>query len=305
MATSGRPSVVLVIVLCIGISLGAAASLLIGAATSHGRAPGAATLVTLPNWLLADALLGAGVAVIGLLLYYRFSGTALPIPGRVVTYGLVLFLLAILFVAAYHTLAVGGPAKTGSVSGGNGNSTGTGSGSTNGTGKNGTTVHGSGGFLWSPSLPLWLPFLIIVGIVLVVVAVAVPQVRRMFDDLRARGTSRTATPPTLAEMKGALEQAEQELALGGDPRTVILGLYGTVLRRLTPMVGSVEIETPEEIRAKHLVRLGIRLEAAEALTRLFEEARYSSHPLDDATADRARQAVRAALADLSRSAVLS
>lgn len=303
MATSGRPSAVLVLVLLIAISSGAAASLLIGAATSHGAAPGTATLVTIPNWLLADTLIGVGLGFIGVLLYYRFTGTNIRIPGRMVTYGLVLFLLAILFVAAYHTLVVGGPAKTGSVSGGSGNSTGTGSGTTNSTGKNGTTVHGSGGILWSPSLPSWLPFVIILGVILVVVAVVVPQLRGMIEDFRASGTSRREPPPTLAAVKDALERAEQDLAQGGDPRAVILALYGAVLRRLTTMVGSVEIETPEEIRSNHLVRLGIRPEAAEALTRLFEEARYSSHRLDDTAADTARRAVRAALSDLSRSTV--
>ena len=305
MATSGRPSAVLVLILLIAIALGAAASLLIGAATSQGATPGVATLVTIPSWLLADTLLGAGLAVIGILLYYRFSGTSLPIPGRMVVFGLVLFLLAILFVAAYHTIVVGGPAKTGSVSGGNGNGTGnlTG-GSTNSTG-NGTLVHGSGGLLWSPSLPPWLPFVIIVGVVLVVVAVAVPQVRRILEDRGSSGASRRPPPPSLAAVKGALEQAELELARGSDARTVILALYGAVLERLTTMVGSVDVETPEEIRSNHLLRLGIRARAAEELTRLFEEARYSSHPLDDTVAETARRAVRAALEDLSRSTVAS
>ena len=306
MATSGRPSAVLVLILLIAIALGAAASLLIGAATSHGATPGVATLVTIPNWLLADTLLGAGVAAIGALLYYRFSGTTLPIPGRMVVFGLVLFLLAILFIAAYHTLVVGGPAQTGGVSGGKGNTTGnsTGGGATNST-KNGTLVHGSGGILWSPSLPSWLPFVIIVGIVLVVVAVAVPQVRRILEDRGSSGAPRRPPPRSLMAVKGALEQAEQDLARGGDARTVILALYGAVLERLTTMVGSVDVETPEEIRLNHLLRLGIRARAAEELTRLFEEARYSSHPLDDTAAETARRAVRAALDDLSRSTVAS
>jgi len=69
------------------------------------------------------------------------------------------------------------------------------------------------------------------------------------------------------------------------------------------MVGSVDPETPEEIRSLHLVRLGISREASESLTRLFEEARYSTHPLGPEAAERATEVIRSAEADLSRAAV--
>ena len=48
------------------------------------------------------------------------------------------------------------------------------------------------------------------------------------------------------------------------------------------------------------MRLGIRPEVATELTRLFEEARYSTHPLGPESADRAAEAMRRATADLER-----
>ena len=91
-----------------------------------------------------------------------------------------------------------------------------------------------------------------------------------------------------------------ELDEGRDPRRVIVRLYDRLLSRVSPLGVGVEFSTAEEIRANQLLPLGVRRPAADTLTRLFEEARYSTHPMDAAAAGLARDAIRAAEADLSR-----
>jgi hypothetical protein len=81
---------------------------------------------------------------------------------------------------------------------------------------------------------------------------------------------------------------------------VVIRLYATLLARVGPIVGGLDEQTPEEIRSFHLVQLGIRTPAATTLTRLFEEARYSSHPLGPEAAVLARQAIQEAREDLDR-----
>lgn len=301
MPTSSRSSLVLILVLAIALAVGAAASLLIGAATAHTPTGGTATLVIFPEWLLSYVLLGFGIAIIGFLIYLRLSGGTVPVPGRPVITVLLVVLMAVIFIAAAHYLYPGGLVSANSTPPGGGNST------TSGSGNTSSNASGSGGqlggVLWSPTFPAWLPLAVVGGVLLVVVAVGVPLVRSYLAERPSRQARAAPTEDAGADLRRALTVADQELAAGSDPRSVILALYASVIDRLTRMVGSVEIETPEEIRAHHLVRLGIQPDAAKTLTRLFEEARYSSHPLDAAAVAAARQAVRQALADLGRSPV--
>jgi hypothetical protein len=295
--TSARPSIVLLLVLSVALACGAAASLLIGAATSSGYTASPAVLVTLPNWLLADLLLGVGVAIIAAVVYQRIFGARVPFPRRALVTILVTMLLAVIFIAVAHTLVAGGPAANGKVVGPPLNNSS--SGSANGSGS-GATGTGPGGFLWSPSIPGWVPFVLIAGVAIAAIAVALPQARVYLEARRRRSTPSEEAPSARTVVRIALERAEKELSDGDDPRSAILELYEAVLVRLTSMVGSVELDTPEEIRTTHLVRLGIRPTSAETLTRLFEEARYSSHLLPPEASERARAAVREALDDLAR-----
>jgi hypothetical protein len=296
-----RPSLVLLLVLITALVFGAVASLLIGAATSQGAPPSHITEVVFPAWLLADGFLAVVFAVAGFLVYRRITEGAAPVPHRYWVTVLFTILVAILFLVAVRFWAGGVPNTSGGVASPGGNQTGTFSNNSTSTTP---TVQGGGGSLWfwSPSLPPWLPFLLVASVILVAVAVAIPLARGyLLDRGGPRGPhAEDATPRVAAAVGGALSHAAEELDRGGDPRAVIVALYGAVLDRLTPIVGRIDPETPEEIRTQHLVRLGIRGSAATNLTRLFEEARYSSHPLGGDAADRARQAVREALSDLAR-----
>ncbi len=167
---------------------------------------------------------------------------------------------------------------------------------TTGTSGNGTGSPGSAGT--ALTLASDLPYFVIVAVALGVAAIAIPSL--LGRSPRGRGGAAFATEDTSAT-RDALATAASELDEGLDPRTVIVRLYDRLLLRVSPLVGDVAYSTAEEIRRTFLLPLGVRKEAAETLTRLFEEARYSSHPLSTATVASARDAIRAAEADLARS----
>jgi hypothetical protein len=85
----------------------------------------------------------------------------------------------------------------------------------------------------------------------------------------------------------AVQTTIQELEGGVDVRAAILGCF----QRFCTLLGARGITdqgalTPRELEALAIGRLTVSHEAAEILTSLFEEARYSEHPLGEA--DRVR-----------------
>jgi hypothetical protein len=150
-------------------------------------------------------------------------------------------------------------------------------------------------------IPAWVPFVLAVVVAVGLCVIVGYLVRASAADRRAR--AKAVVPPDPAQVKASLGEAIREIDAGASPREVVIRLYASLLLRVGMMVGGVEWNTPEEIRVQHLERLGIRPDAAEALTRLFEEARYSTHPMGTELAGRARQAILAARADLDRAPV--
>src|SRR5271157_1085222 len=295
-----RVSWVLIVVLVAALATGAAASILVSASTAP-PAPGPATLVFLPQWVLSLVSVGIIVFVVGGLVLWRLSsGGPSSILNRMTVTVLMVVFLGILFVLGARLLGFGGPVDTGSSGGSPGGTTPPPNNTTNPHPI--VTPGGPGGrIVVLPGFPSWVPFVILGVIVLLVAVVGVPQVRRYLAERRegdaATLASATAVP---AGMRAALARASTELDLGGDPRVVILTLYASMLEHLQPMVDDLGTSTPEEIRVAHLVRLGVRPEAARTLTRLFEEARYSFHPMGPVESTRAQEAVRATLDDLDR-----
>ena len=85
----------------------------------------------------------------------------------------------------------------------------------------------------------------------------------------------------------AVRSTIRDLEDGGDVRAAILACF----ERFCDLLGSrgitdQEALTPHELEGLAVDRLGVSREASGILTSLFEEARYSEHPLDDR--DRAR-----------------
>jgi len=292
------------VLLLAALAVGAAASIVAAARTASSTPLGGTPPI--PEAYLSDDLIIVAciilfLAIVVPIVYDRIRGGT-SVPGRVVVVTLVIVLAMILFVVvARFAIAPGGPFEFGKGHAGNpgNNSTGTTTNLTNGTNPllgNGGNISFLGGHI-----PGWVVFPVIAIVAVLVAVVAVPRARLYLQD---RAEDRLAETPEAEAVRGALGQAAQELAAGSDPRSVILRLYGQLLRRVGPIAGDIDRSTPEEIRSLHLIRLGIRPEAAEALTRLFEEARYSTHALGPEAAGRASQAIADADRDLTRMAPL-
>jgi hypothetical protein len=172
---------------------------------------------------------------------------------------------------------------------------------TNNTNQSNTTNGTTGGtVLVNLRLPGWVMYVVAAAIGLGILGVVVPAASAWLDRRGIRETGTSEREAKRVAASAALSRALSELDQGNDPRHVIERLYGRFLNRVEPLAGDVAPRTPEEIRADVLIPLGVRPTAAAALTRLFEEARYSTHRMNVAQATEVREAIGVAAADLSR-----
>lgn len=296
---SARVSPAVLVLVLAALAVGAAASLL--ASAPRTTTPGTSHYAELvfPLWEVEAALVVLIFGGIALLLFSRVRAGSAPIPGRIAVSAVVAILVAVLLlIVIQHAAFPNGPSY-----GGQGPASPGGTPPANSTNltTNSTQIPGGGSFLWlGPSAPPWALFAIAAG---VAVALSVGVTSPIWWRALARfGRSEPGvpTPAAIAAIQVALAEATEALDAGGDLRAVVVRLYAVILAKIGPTVGDIEGATPEEIRAGHLVRLGIRPEAAEVLTRSFEEARYSSHLVTDETVARVTIALREASADLER-----
>ncbi len=296
MAAKSWASPALIALVGVALAAGAGAALLAGTTPSASPDPEPGSFFQLPAqvWgLLFVAPLALGFVAI---LVDRLRSPGVVPLGRSVVFFATLLVVGIVFLLLVHFAVSGGCLCTPSGSFGTGG-TAPGNNSTNtsqGNPGNGSGSMGPAGVLTVASD---LPYFVIVAVALGVAAVAIPSV--LGRPSRGRGGAGLAAEDTSAT-HDALAAAVSELDEGQDPRAVIVHLYDRLLRRVGPLVGEVAYSTAEEIRRTFLLPLGVRKGAADTLTRLFEEARYSSHPLSAASAAEARDAIRAAEADLAR-----
>lgn len=291
---SSRPSPLTLVLLLCALAVGAAASIIVAARAAAPFAPSTTPELYISNGvvILFLALLFGGM--IAALLHQRMGSPSI-IPGRAIATMLMVVLGLVLFVVLYRYIQGSGYTPTGS---GNG-SVPTGPGGSSGS-PSGPSLGGGGGTFSVLHVPSWTLFALVAVISVVVVAVVAPRVRNYLIDRRERQVQ----PSEEQEVRQVLGRAAERLAAGSDARSVILELYAGLLARVAPLAPNIDPSTPEEIRTQHLIRLGIRPGAASELTRLFEEARYSSHPLGPEATERASRAIRTAEADLARVAPL-
>jgi hypothetical protein len=290
-----RSSPVLFVLVAVALAVGAAASLIAGLASSSAFHPGPATELLFPTWLIGAVILLLFAVVVGLIIYVRLAGGSGRMPAHFAMTGMAVLLVMLLFVVLLHFGGASG-----------GFSFGGGVPPTNSTGPssppNGNNLTGPGGQItfFSLKLPPWALFAAVAVTLLVVGAVAIPRAYAYAAGRKREGGPGRRASVESEKVRGALATASQQLQLGSDPREVIIALYGTVLDRVGPLVSGIDMKTPEEIRVQHLMQLGIGAAPAESLTRLFEEARYSSHPMGPDAASEAVAAIDEARADLDR-----
>lgn len=293
------------LVLLVALLVGIVAALLRGAAPANGTPPAGQVIINLPTEVWGLLFLSPLIVGFAALILRRLLFGSRPVPSSAVVAFVVVLALLTLFVFLVHggngnqgTVTVApGPPKGGG--GGTGNSSGCPNCSPSSP-KNATAPAIS--FVIGP----WVLLALLLGLGTLVAALAVPGVISRLVD---RGPRPTPAPgeevheEARAETRAALAEAGAALGRGDDPRTTIVRLYVRLLEEIAPRIGDVAPLTADEIQRGFLVRLGVSGPASEALTRLFEEARYSTHPLGPHDAGRCRSALERVELDLARVAV--
>ncbi|HTW77507.1 MAG TPA: DUF4129 domain-containing protein [Thermoplasmata archaeon] len=207
-------------------------------------------------------------------------------------------------------------------SGGGGGSGPGGNGSTNGSSTTGNSSHegngsrgGGRGNNTTGTLPVAtaptggasfdvsnILFLFIAGGLSAVVAVlALPGIIERIVDRRPRSYASLVDlggPPGAAEVRSALREAALAIEAGETPRESIVRLYGRLVGWVSPHPNDLTAATAQEIQRTRLRELRVAPARSEALTRLFEEACYSDHPIGGPDATRFVETMRAVERDL-------
>lgn len=249
--------------------------------------------------------LGVFVLVVGYLgwqLYQRFTSGRMALGTRLVLVITFYFVLAILFLLAVHAFAgSGGVSGPGSlpVSNPSGSGGGSGDNGVNTTPRGGPSGFPSGGPL--PNLPTfsWFDFGIL-GLVALLGLLSWRYISYRLDTGPDSDGDDGPAQKLRAELLASLRRLESDPDL--DPRATILALYQRLLLTLQPRFRQIPESTPREIERTLAKEFRVRAANARDLTRLFEEARYSSHPMTSEDAGRARSALAAVLHDLDPAA---
>jgi len=164
-------------------------------------------------------------------------------------------------------------------------------GGTNGTaagGANGTLVPAVGGI----PLGVFLAGAVFASILAIALFLRVGTNLRRLGPQGPAGRSRRIAAR-------AVQQTLSELQVGADVRGAILACYQRFCLLLDARgIGAQDALTPRELEDLAVGRLEVSEDSAEALTSLFEEARYSEHSLGDADRDRAVRSLETIRADL-------
>jgi hypothetical protein len=298
MAPPWRTSPILLCVVAIALAAGAAASLVSSATRPVGGGSISGGGITVSTTLAGILLILPFAAALGAMIYSRVRDGGVRIPRGIVIFAVGFLAIMVVFAVIGGYLNPGtvgvGPGSTGS---GHGNTT---KGTGNTTGGGGGT--GTSGLPGAPSLglPSGIFLFLAVVVALAVAGIAVPAMWGAISNRRGRHGPIDGSTAARPGVGAALAQAAADLDAGSDPRAVIERLYAQFLSRVVQVTGDVSGRTPDEIRTELLHPLGVRPSAAEQLTRLFEEARYSTHLMGPEAAARARVAVASAAADLAR-----
>ncbi len=248
-----------------------------------------------PTIAVLVLLLGVGVVMLSLLMIVAWSGRRRkddppepehPAPETPWWWKLVAMLLPLALGAALVTAALSGTRKAG------------GTRAAGGLGL-GEALSGpapgrqpAGGF----TLPSWLPWAVLA---IVVVAIAVVSVVLV---IRRQGLAREGSDQ--AAVDAAVEAAIGALDSDLDPRRAVIAAYGAMQRSLGEHgVARSPAEAPREYLRRVLLASRASEHESTTLTGLFEEARYSSHPISEHVRELALGALRSLQGRLRAEAV--
>jgi hypothetical protein len=137
-------------------------------------------------------------------------------------------------------------------------------------------------------------FLILLGVVAVVLVVLLLmrwlKARQVAEDgVVDGGPAGDGTEEALA---GAVQAGREALADDPDPRTAIIACYAAMERSLADGgLSRLKADTPSELLRRAADAGLVQGIAAQTLTDLFSEARYSTHPMGEHQRDQARAAL--------------
>jgi hypothetical protein len=153
---------------------------------------------------------------------------------------------------------------------------------------------------------LLIGFLIVLGVVLAVLLIVL-LARWLTIRRRTGGAGDGTVDGGLAEgdgtgeaLAGAVQAGRQALADDPDPRTAIIACYAAMETSLGDGgISRRKADTPTELLQRAAEAGLVQGHAAQALTDLFGEARYSTHPMGEHQRDQARAALEAISAHLA------
>jgi len=243
-----------------------------------------------PTVALLTALVGVGSVMVGALLAVAWSGRRRkddppepePPPREIAWWWkLLALLLPLALGAAVIVAAVTGARRTQPATPVGGLGLGIGSGlASTAASRNGA----GGGFV----LPSWLPWTLLAIVLAGLVVVGIFVLVRWRSRLGAEASDQTAASAAIEAAIGALDS-------DADPRRAVIAAYGAMQRTLGEHgVTRLPAEAPREYLARVLRASRATERDVRTLTDLFEEARYSSHPIPE----RVRKAALSALGSL-------
>ncbi|HEV2449690.1 MAG TPA: DUF4129 domain-containing protein [Thermoplasmata archaeon] len=285
----------LLIVLLLAVGFGAVAAFIASPAPSaHSGTPSYHPYHPTPAVIFVD-LLAVGVPTVFAgwiiwLLTMRVRGQTMPMAYSAIIFVLVLLAMVVFLsvVGLLHQSAWPTQSSPGTPTAGTGNP--------GGPGVNSSCTNCTGG---SPAPPIAFPTWALGTLAFSGLAIAGLIVLLYVLTFRRSPSAAGAEDPRDAlrrELRRALQQfADSEPE---DPRQIILALYARLLLHIQPRMAATEPLTPREIERTLVAHLGIRPVPAERLTRIFEEARYSSRPMSAEMVAETRAALGQVLEDL-------
>jgi Domain of unknown function (DUF4129) len=151
-----------------------------------------------------------------------------------------------------------------------------------------------------PQPPAWLPWVLVALALLWAAAGLVREVRAGRIEWRPRRVAQDEPEPDNAVVaREAIDAALAPLREPADARAAVIEAYARMEQVLAGRaLGRREAEAPREYLRRVLGERGVPERSLSALTALFEEARFSRHPITESASRAAAtelQAVRAAL----------